>query len=249
MPEIRWTQTEWRSSVGSTNVEALADPRPGRVLVADHQSAGLGRRGRGWEAPPGTALAVSVVVPAPSGTDLGWVPLVAGLAVAQALQASRYAVSARLKWPNDVLVPEQGVWRKVCGVLAQTQQHPEHGAVVVVGAGLNVDQTREQLPVESATSWRLARGGAVLPDEARAHWLQRYLDHLQTALADLSGARAAYRRSCDTLGRTVLVQLPGGVTRQGRAVEVDAGGALVVEEDGRRVVHHAGDVVHLRPGD
>jgi len=246
VPEIRWDEAEWHPTIGSTNVAALQDPRPGRVVVADHQSAGQGRRGRTWEAPPGAAIAVSVVVPAPAAAELGWVPLAAGLSVAQSLGEGAYAVGARLKWPNDVLVAESGAWRKICGVLAQATHHQEHGAVVVVGAGLNVDQTREDLPVAAATSWRLARGGGVLPDGARREWLAGYLDHLAHWLADLDGVRAAYRAACDTVGRAVVVHLPDGGTRTGTAVRVDRGGALVVDGEGGSTVHHVGDVVHVR---
>lgn len=245
---MRFGDVEWRLSVDSTNTLLLTDPRPGRVLVAEHQRAGLGRRGRSWTAPPGAALAISAVVASPGPELVGWVPLVAGLAVAQALGASRYGVSARLKWPNDVLVAEGGRWLKVCGVLAQATRHQAHGAVVVVGAGVNVDQLRADLPVESATSWRLARGGAVLPEGARETLVRDYLDHLGEALSDLPAARAPYLALCSTVGSAVAVHLPDGSERTGVAVGVDGSGALVVADaHGHRAVHHAGDVVHLRP--
>lgn len=258
---ITWETPEWHASIGSTNLEAARDPRPGRVVVADHQSAGLGRRGRSWTAPPDTSVAVTAVLPAPEADLIGWVPLVAGLAVVRALAASRYAVPAVLKWPNDVLVRDEGEWRKVCGVLAQSVPGPgatsAGGAgaprgVVVVGAGLNIDQVREELPVPTATSWRLARGGdAPLPDGARQQFVTDYLE----GLADLAAAlvrdpgtvRAAYRQGCSTLGREVAVHLPDRGTREGTAVTVDDSGALVVEGTGGRTVHVAGDVVHVRP--
>lgn len=229
----------------------LAAPRPGRVVVADYQSAGQGRRGRTWSAPPDTALAVSVAVTAPAPEVRGWVPLATGLAVVRALQDSRYAVSAALKWPNDVLVPDAGQWRKVAGVLAQAVPGPDGADVIVVGTGLNVDQGRDQLPVTTATSWRLARGGAVLPDGARAAWLEAYLDHLADLLDALGSdpvpVATAYRQVCATIGTGVVVHLPGGAQASGRAVGVDDGGALVVAgPDGVRS-HLAGDVVHLRP--
>jgi BirA family transcriptional regulator, biotin operon repressor / biotin---[acetyl-CoA-carboxylase] ligase len=245
---MTWEEPEWHASVGSTNLLALEDPRPGRVVVARHQSAGLGRRGRSWHSPPGSSLAVTAVVPAPAPAERGWLPLLGGLAVAEALGRGPYAVSARLKWPNDVLLAEAGVWRKVCGVLAQGARHTVHGDVVVLGAGLNLRQSREELPVPTATSWRLVLDGdGPAPEETEA-WLGRYLRSLALRLAQPQAAREAYAARCLTLGAEVVVHLPGERTHTGRAVGLGEDGSLLVEgPDGVRV-HHAGDVVHLRPG-
>ena len=220
-------------------------------MVADHQSAGQGRRGRSWTAPAGTSLAVSVAVPSPAPALVGWVPLLTGVAVVRALTADRYAVSAGLKWPNDVLVPEGGAWRKVCGILAQVvPASRDRPGVVVIGTGLNVDQERDDLPVPTATSWRLARGGAVLPDGAREAWLEDYLDHharlLDELSADPEAVRSAYQEQCLTIGKAVRVHLPDGTEHEGVAEAVDPSGALVVTSGSGTRHHHAGDVVHLR---
>lgn len=248
---LRLDAPEWHPTIDSTNLEALRDPRPGRVVVADHQSAGLGRRGRSWTAPPGSSVAVTVVAPAPEPHLLGWVPLVTGLAVARAIGRSRYAVPARVKWPNDVLVTDRGEWRKVCGVLAQAVPDGAHGPVVVVGAGINLDQTRDQLPVPTATSWRLARGGAgtpaILPDGVRERLVSDLLEELAALLGDPGAGREDYRAACATIGALVRVHLPGGGERTGTAVAVDDTGALVVDDGRSRTVHRAGDVVHVRP--
>lgn len=257
MDLFSWDAPEWHASIDSTNLEALRDPRPGRVVVADHQSGGLGRRGRSWTAPPDTSVAVSVVLSAPVPALLGWVPLVTGLAVSQAVTQSRYAVPTVLKWPNDVLAQDGQEWRKICGVLAHAAADGGGAQVVVVGAGLNIDQTREELPVPTATSWRLARGGvegkvtAPLPDGAREQFVTDYLarlaDLMGTLVRDGEAVRTAYRSLCSTIGAQVQVHLPEGGLRTGTAVDVDDTGALVVEGDGRRTVHLAGDVVHVRP--
>lgn len=249
MTELRWAAPERHETVGSTNAEALADPRPGRVVVADHQTAGRGRRGRGWSSPPGTGLAISAVVPPVAPALMGWVPLVAGLAVAEALARSRWPVDGVLKWPNDVLLrlPDGG-WGKVAGVLAQVAADGN----VVVGTGLNVDHAPDQLPVPTATSWRIVRGGAPLPEAAREALLADYLDrlaHWHAALAeeDLAGVRTAYLRRCGTVGQEVVVHRPDGATTTGTAVGVDDTGALLVDGPRGTSLHHAGDVEHLRP--
>lgn len=267
MNRWRWAAHEHHVSLGSTNTEALADPRPGRVVVADHQSAGQGRLGRSWSSPAGTGMAISAVVPALSPSVVGWLPLVAGLAVVRALAESRWPVEAALKWPNDVLVPlreagRQGEdaaaqepvltdagrgWGKIAGILAQVAP----AGTVVVGTGLNVDHTPDQLPVPTATSWRVARGGAPLPEGARQAFLESYLDHLARLHDDLAqgrvaAARTAYLDRCLTVGAEVTLHLPDGTTCAGRAVTVDDDGALVLDGPGGRTTHHAGDVRHAR---
>lgn len=249
IPRWWWETPERHASIGSTNTEALADARPGRVVVADHQSAGHGRRGRSWSSPPGTGMAISAVLPGLPAAVLGWVPLAAGLAVVQALADSRWPVHAVLKWPNDVLVEGGARPGKLCGVLTQVAP----SGAVVVGAGVNVDHEEDQLPVPSATSWRLARGGAPLPDQAREVFLEDYLRHLaerheQLAAGRVGAVRAAYLDRSATVGRTVVVHLPDGGTAGGRAVGLSPDGALVVEGVKGRTVHHAGDVEHVRPG-
>ncbi|GAA5160892.1 biotin--[acetyl-CoA-carboxylase] ligase [Ornithinimicrobium tianjinense] len=258
---MRWASPEHHESVGSTNVEALAGPRPGRVVVADHQSAGQGRLGRTWESPPRTGMAISAVVPALPSATLGWLPLAAGLALALALEESRWPVSASLKWPNDVLVPlrdggsavleADGVrWGKVAGVLCQVATNGS----IVVGTGVNVDHTPDQLPVPTATSWRLARAQgtpAPLPAGAREELLTAYLSHLadahgRLAEGEVAAVRGAYLQRCLTLGRPVRLHLPTGGTLEGTAVDLDADGALVLEDARGRTVHRAGDVEHVR---
>ncbi len=240
-----WARPQWHSTIDSTNLALLADLQPGRVLVADHQSAGQGRRGRQWVAPPGTSLAVSVAVNAPPLALIGWVPLLAGVAVQRALVEHEYPLDAEVKWPNDVLIAADGLGRpgKVCGVLASVQ-----GPVVVIGVGLNIDQSDAELPVPSATSWRLARDGSPLPPSVRATWLEAYLRHLagllETLDQDPDAARAAYIEVCCTLGHDVAIDL-AMTTVRGRACGIDRDGALILAHGGRRSAHHAGDVVHL----
>lgn len=271
MTVVRWAVPEWHESIGSTNAEALSDPRPGRVVVADHQSQGMGRRGRRWQSPPGRGMAISTVLPPVAPAHLGWLPLTAGLAAVRALAGSRWPVPVVLKWPNDVLAAHRPVgsdrtdakdtalqpvlttddgrsWGKLAGILAQVA---DTGAVVV-GTGINVDHGAGELPVPTATSWRLARGGAPLPEGARSLFLEHYLHHLGQLHAHLSAGavdpvRTAYLEHCLTVGRPVVVHRPDGGRTEGTAVTVDAVGALVVEGRLGRSVHHAGDVEHVRP--
>ncbi len=138
-----WLDVDVHRELGSTNAEAARLARPFHVVVTDHQKAGRGRLGRIWETPPHTSVTLSVLLPAPD-VGRGWMPLAAGLAVRDALRDVA-GVEAGLKWPNDVLVPADGE-RKVCGILCELQP-----GGIVVGLGVNVDQERDELPVDTAT--------------------------------------------------------------------------------------------------
>ena len=261
----------WRDSSGSTNIEliqlAQAESLPDfTVLVTADQQAGRGRAGRVWETPSGTALAISVLLRPrlESQADLaklGWLPLLAGLAMTECVQGilpGRAGIG--VKWPNDVLISDQ----KVSGVLselvplnaANEASQFGQGMAVVVGAGINLTQQRSELPVETATS--LSLEGAQLPfDEAErfdlvlsgyltrlAHWYQKFTDAKLAAVA--SGLRQAVVENCVTLGRPVRAILPGDVEQLGRAITIDDSGRLVLEANGQPVPVAAGDIVHLR---
>ncbi|MFW6598683.1 biotin--[acetyl-CoA-carboxylase] ligase [Propionibacteriaceae bacterium Y2011] len=243
------------AETGSTNADLAAvartvtpggDERPGpRLLVADHQTAGRGRRGRGWSADPGTSQAISVLW-WPTRTDRwSWLPLLTGLAVCDAVRA--VGVPAGLKWPNDVVVPDSdGTTGKLAGLLAERAETPA-GPACVLGIGLNTTADRDQLPVPTATSLALAGAApfdvtAVVIDLVSR--LVGLLQAWQSGTADhLLAERYADRSS--TLGRRVRADL-GTERIEGEAVRIDADGGLVLQVGGRERTVVAGDVVHLR---
>ena len=237
-----WTGVDLHPELGSTNAEAARLARPWHIVVTDHQQAGRGRLGRSWDTPPRTSVTLSVLLPAPDRGP-GWVPLLTGLAVRRAIEEVT-GLAANLKWPNDVLLPADGD-RKVCGVLCELQPPG-----VVVGLGINVSQTREERPVETATS--LALAGAV--DVDRQALVVAVLGQLAVVHSALTGgggpreaAHAAYRHACTTIGSEVDLHAGGDAApRRVRAVGVDDEGRLVVTEGGTEYAVAAGDVVHVR---
>jgi BirA family transcriptional regulator, biotin operon repressor / biotin---[acetyl-CoA-carboxylase] ligase len=262
-----WREIRVVQRTGSTNADLLAQARSGAaqglVLVAEEQTAGRGRLGRHWISAPRASLTFSVLL-RPGGVQaglLGWLPLLAGVAVASALRETA-AVDARLKWPNDVLVGSG----KLAGILAESW-----GDAIVVGAGLNVWQRADELPVPTATSVYLAApqfpaaaqspraspspGAADLPGRERllvtvlgqlAHWYQAWLGQDLPGDADACGLRQEYLRRCSTVGKEVTVMLPGGRSITGTAVDVDSAGRLGVRTAAGLVPVSAGDVEHLR---
>ncbi|CAA9369197.1 MAG: Biotin--protein ligase(EC (EC (EC [uncultured Nocardioides sp.] len=231
-------------ATGSTNADVAARARdgeePGLVLVTEHQTAGRGRLDRAWETPARSSLTFSVLLrPHVPPSAWTWLPLLTGYAV-QAALADRLPDIA-LKWPNDVLVDD----RKVAGILVERVETPS-GPVAVVGTGINVDQTLDELPVASATSVVLESGESVDRTELLGMVLGS-LHGLQGLLDDVDALRTAYADVCSTLGRTVDVHLPSGEVRRGEALHLDAVGALVVSTEEGTFTVAAGDVVHVRP--
>jgi BirA family biotin operon repressor/biotin-[acetyl-CoA-carboxylase] ligase len=213
----------------------------GLVVVAEHQTAGRGRLDRTWETPPRAALTASLLLsPRVAPAEWPWLPLLVGYAAGRALRQLG-AAGVGLKWPNDVLLGDL----KVGGILTERVDTPT-GAALVAGIGLNVDQTREELPFEGATSLALEE---VAVD--RTELLGALLRSLRTeydalARGELAALRSAYAASCVTLGREVRVELPAGETLTGEATGIDEGGRLLVDTGGRVVPVSAGDVVHAR---
>jgi BirA family biotin operon repressor/biotin-[acetyl-CoA-carboxylase] ligase len=244
-PGSPWRRVTVHAEVDSTNAELARSGALWDVVVADHQTAGRGRFGRSWEDVPRASVAVSALLPMPESGP-GWLPLVTGLALHRAIREVTGLVTG-LKWPNDVLAEADG-WRKVCGVLCEVVP-----AGVVVGAGINVSQDREELPVDTATSLRLCGAGEV----GREALITAYLSHLASLHAALTGPYAgqravqdAYRSACLTIGAEVdLHEGPPGVERPSRrvvATGIDGQGRLTVKGPGGEEAIAAGDVVHVR---
>lgn len=242
-----WTDIRSVAVTGSTNADVMrlaqAGAPEGVVVAAGWQTEGRGRQGRGWSSEPGAALMFSLLVrPAlVAQACLGWLPLLAGVAVAAAVR-SVTGVQACLKWPNDVLVGDG----KLAGILAERS-----GDAVVVGIGLNVTGRPETLPVPTATSLELHGAGGTDRAELLAGmlgefewWYRRWAG--AGGDPDVSGLRPGYLRLCGTIGRPVNVALPSGRTLSGVAEDVDASGRLLVAGATGTVPVAAGDVIHVR---
>lgn len=235
----------------STNADLVAAARGGApeatVLVAEFQHAGRGRFARTWTSPPRAGLTFSVLVRPVTVPVLrwGWLPLLAGVALHQAVAAALPGdVGVALKWPNDLLLGPRGA--KAAGILAEAGP-----GFVVVGIGLNVDHRADELPNEQATSLRLS---APSDPVSRQALLVRILESLEGWYGrwvaaggdpDGSGLRAAYESASATLGRVVQVSLAEREIT-GPAVAIDTNGALVVADGADQVTVSAGDVTHAR---
>lgn len=224
---------------------ARAGEAEGLVVTTEHQYAGRGRLDRGWQMPPRSAIAMSVLLrPSLPPERWPWIPLATGIAVALAV-----GEPARVKWPNDVLIEE----RKVCGILVERVESRDSGPAAVVGIGLNVSLGRDEIPVATGTSLELERDTLATSYDRpidRAGLIDRILGLLDLAVGrldgDLSGTLAAYSRLSATVGRSVRVELPTGEVLEGEATAVEPDGRLVVTTPAGRHAVAAGDVVHAR---
>jgi BirA family transcriptional regulator, biotin operon repressor / biotin---[acetyl-CoA-carboxylase] ligase len=214
----------------------------GFCCLAGEQTAGRGRQGRSWSAPPGSALLVSILLRRQAAVAVG-IPFAAGLAIVDALAATT-GVSAGLKWPNDVLVGR----RKLAGILSEVAPGSSLAGEVAVALGLGVNLTVDAFPADAnAVSLH-----SLVADPPDAEVLLRaWSTALVSQLAALESGgipaiAAGWRAHAVGLGEPVIVHAPSG-SFEGIAVDIADDGALLVESDGevRRVL--AGDV-HLGQG-
>jgi BirA family transcriptional regulator, biotin operon repressor / biotin---[acetyl-CoA-carboxylase] ligase len=274
----RFADVRWSAATGSTNADALALGRDGApegiVVVADHQSAGRGRRDRTWVAPPRGSLLVSVLL-RPPARIAGAASLAAAVAMVDAVERAA-AVVPGIKWPNDLVVATADGDRKLAGLLAEADwpasstisggyrtPATHDRAVVVVGVGLNVSwplMADDPGDGDAAIEPALAEVAGLA---TALNWLGAEIDRVDLLVGFLRGLEhryatllsdgpddllAAWRARSATLGRRVRVDL-GTDDVEGTAVDVTADGHLVVETDaGDRRTLAVGDVVHLRPG-
>ena len=233
----------WRVSVveltGSTQNDLLQlvesnNALDGQVIATEFQSDGRGRLDRTFEAPAQSALLFSFYIkPRNQRSEWGFIPLIAGLSLVRAITTIDTVMNVSLKWPNDLIINE----KKCAGIIAQTTNEG-----IVIGIGLNVSMTPNELPVSTATS--LAIEGSTITDR------DLLLSHLLNTFAELfeaweegSELLDEYASASSTIGKKVRIELPGGENLEATVARISHTGELVLD-DGRHV--SAGDVIHLR---
>ena len=226
--DVRYMET-----IDSTNLYARRLGEDGAVegvlVVADEQTAGKGRSGRHWTTPPGSAIAMSVLLrPRIAPERISMVTLVMGLAVAKAVR-ELYGLDALIKWPNDVVVNG----KKICGIL--TEMSAELMAVNYIVIGVGINSNMKEFPEEirtTATSIALELGRDVsrarLIAEVMKHFETLYRSFLETS--DLSGIISDYNAILVNIGRRVRVLEPGN-EYSAKALGIDRNGRLLVRTD------------------
>jgi len=236
------TSQYWRVSVVDLTTSTQSDladlvksksAEHGDLIAAEFQSAGRGRLDRNFEAASASALLFSFYIkPKRSRTDWGFIGLLAALTMQQVISEDNPA-KVWLKWPNDILIGD----KKVAGLLAQATDDG-----VIIGIGMNVAMTAEELPVASATSLAIAGSDKLDRNLILSDFLNRFQSNFKEwdEGADFIDK---YSEVCATLGLQVQIEVAGRENRTGKALSIIKHGALALE-DGFEV--NVGDVVHLR---
>jgi BirA family biotin operon repressor/biotin-[acetyl-CoA-carboxylase] ligase len=237
---------EVHAEIGSTNDRALAAlgelDGEGRVILAERQLAGRGRRGRTWDSPAGRNLTVSVAIR--PRIDASRAPQL-GMAVALAVRsAARPDAELLIKWPNDLVT---GDGRKVAGLLLETAVRDDRLAQAVIGIGISVNWPRSEMPphiADTATSLAELTGH----DVDRVVLLGRLIEALEAEIAAVEAEERVidrYRQASWLDGRQVNVSL-GAEELEGTALGVNDDGLLVLQTDAGRRVLSSGEVVRVR---
>lgn len=209
----------------STQSDLISDFSPGRVLIAEYQSAGRGRLDRKFIVPPRKGLTFSFCIDAIE--DIGWIPLLTGLAVADAIDENLNGKLVEIKWPNDLLVNK----KKLSGILSE---RVEGG--VVVGVGINIFQTKEELPIEESISL------SMVTEVDREKLLIDILNKIGETFSNFENSKNLYISKCGTIGKLVKASLPNGEIIEDIAIGVSNEGSLLLNS---REISVA-DIVHLR---
>jgi len=216
----------------------------GTIVVAETQSGGRGRVGRQWSSPQGGVYFSMILRPDMKPSEALRLPLVAGVAVAQAIKRNT-KLAPKLKWPNDIMLQD----RKVGGILTEMSAEIDRLDWVIIGIGLNVNTSHESYPeeVQGVATSLMELGGKIIP---RVKLLQDILFEFESLYDDLvkSGfepIRARWKALSNTIGANVVVSMPTEKVT-GTAVDIDLDGALILKKGDGSLEKILAGVVSLR---
>lgn len=230
-------------TIDSTNTAARAciqeGDAEGTIVTAEEQTAGKGRLGRSWQSAKGKNLTFSIILrPEFAPAQFGLLSLLAGTAVCETLR-EEYGLDASCKWPNDVLVGG----KKLCGILSEALHQSGSSPAVIVGIGVNVNESTFPAEIaQSATSIAIATGA----EHDRALLLSRLLGRMEYLYRTLSRGDSAsiiarWTAHSSTIGREIRVTNAGALVA-GTARGIAEDGGLILSTEGRMITVHAGDV-------
>ena len=212
----------------STQIELVEKFQSGHVLVAEYQSAGRGRLDRKFVVPSRKGLTFSFALK--FNHHFGWIPLITGLAVSEAINSYLSAERVEIKWPNDLLIDGD----KVAGILSEKVTEG-----VVVGVGINIFQNKDELPIPNAVSLSMF---SEVDREELIILILKQLGEVFLNNENFESAKNRYRVRCGTIGKVVNAVLPNGESIEDQAIGIGEEGSLLLLT--REIT--VADIVHLR---
>ena len=241
-----WQNAIVKDEVTSTNDIArelvASNIEEGTFVLANFQTKGRGRQNRSWEAPKNSSIFISIVLKPNSEKNLGWIPLLVGLALHKALEAETRK-DIKIKWPNDLVLVENNQEFKFAGILVERTNE-----YVIAGVGINFDQEKEELPVSNASSLKQILQSSMTKESVIAAFLTelsaRWLEENNASTWPTPSLVRDYKTNCITLNKKITAQLPGGEVINAEVVDISQTGELVVKtDDGTRSLSSAD--IHL----
>ncbi|KYC54446.1 MAG: putative biotin ligase [Candidatus Methanofastidiosum methylothiophilum] len=226
--------------VDSTNNRAkqiALEEKEGTVVISEKQTSGRGRRGRNWESPEGGIAISFILKPNVSPERAPQMTLISSLALVETLNTIHNGLNAKIKWPNDILISG----RKISGILTELSADMEKINYVVVGVGVNLNSTIENLP-ENATSLEIETKEQVPVKQFLKsffnHYDKLYLEYLNGGIDQII---ERWKKNSDTLGKKVKI-IGINETYEGLAKDIDENGALILETNEKEIRVYSGDV-------
>ncbi len=241
-----WQNAIIKDEVTSTNDIArelvASNTEEGTFVLANFQTNGRGRQNRNWEAPKNSSIFISIILKPNNEKNLGWIPLLVGLALHKALEAETRK-DIKIKWPNDLVLVENSQEFKFAGILVERIKNQ-----VIVGVGINFDQEKEELPVSNASSLKQILQSSMAKESVIAAFLTelsaRWLEENNASTWPTPSLVRDYKTNCITLNKKITAQLPGGEVINAEAVDISQTGEIVVKtDDGTRSLSSAD--IHL----
>lgn len=252
VPEIRWNlktkiigrEIHFYENAGSTNDIAYglatAGAREGTIVIANEQAKGKGRLGRKWASPEGGVYLSCILRPDILPNEIPKITLVAATSVVKAIR--RFSgLHALIKWPNDIFISD----RKAGGILTELKGEPDRAVFVVLGIGINVNTPKHMLPEKGTSIKEESKSGR---DFSRVDFIKEVLialekEYMKFKDGGFSSIRGDLKSFSCTLGRHVNIMTGKRKKIEGKAVDIDKDGALVVAlAGGKRERILSGDV-------
>lgn len=241
-----WQNAIIKDEVTSTNDIARdlisSNIKEGTFVLANFQTKGRGRQNRNWEAPKNSSIFISIVLKPNSEKNLGWIPLLIGLALHKALE-SETRKEIKIKWPNDLVLLENNQEYKFAGILVERIND-----YVIAGVGINFDQEKDELPVSNASSLKQILQSEISKESVIAAFLTelsaRWLEENNASTWPTPSLVRDYKTNCITIDKKITAQLPSGEVIEAVAIDISQTGELVVKtDDGTRSLSSAD--IHL----